>query len=50
MKTKKTNFNYIEKFKTEKESCTLEELKQIFNEKLFKLIIHIEKNNLRGCV
>ena len=42
----KTNFNYIEEFKTNKENITEEELKTIFNQKYFKYIKRIENRVL----
>ena len=44
----KTNFNYIEEFKTDKEHLTKEELKTIFNKKYFKYIKRIENRILGG--
>ncbi len=38
----KTNFNYIEEFKTDKENPSQEELKNIFNKKYFKYIKRLE--------
>lgn len=46
----KTNFNYSEKFKTDKENPTEEELKSIFNKKYFKYIKRIENRDLGGCI
>ena len=37
-KNLKTNFNYIEKFKTNKKNLTEEDLKIIFNKKFFQYI------------
>ena len=45
----KTNFNYIEEFKTDKEYPTQEELKTVFNKKYFKYIKRIENRIIGGC-
>lgn len=44
----KTNFNYIEEFKTCKKNITEEELKVIFNKKYFEYIKRVENRTLRG--
>ncbi len=44
----KTNFNYTEEFKTDKENSTQEELKTIFNKKYFKYIKRIENRVFGG--
>ena len=48
-KYKKTNFNYIEEFKTDKENITEKELKTIFNKKYFKYIKRVENRIIGGC-
>ena len=42
----KTNFNYIEEFKTINKDITEEELKIIFNKKYFKYLKRIENRTL----
>ena len=44
----KTNFNYIEEFKTAKKNTTEEELKMIFNKKYFNYIKRRENRILGG--
>ena len=44
----KTNFNFIEEFKTDKEDLTKEDLKMIFNKKYFKYIKRVENRILEG--
>ncbi len=43
-KNLKTNFNYIEKFKTNKKNLTEEDLKIIFNKKFFQYIKRINND------
>lgn len=47
-KGNKCNYIYSEEFKTNKEKISEEELKNIFNKKIFKTIIKIEKFNFEG--
>lgn len=52
MKNKKENkviYIYTEEFKTNIENPTEEDLINIFNEKFFKTIMKIEKDNFGGC-
>ena len=44
MKKQKVIYKITQTFKTNKENTTYEELKEIFNKKLFKVIMRLEKN------
>ncbi len=44
MKNQKVIYKITQTFKTNKENHTDEELKEIFNKKLFKVIMRLEKN------
>lgn len=44
MKKPKVTYKITQTFKTNKENPTDEELKEIFNKKLFKVIMKLEKN------
>lgn len=44
MKNQKVTYKITQTFKTNKENPTYEELKEIFNKKLFKVIMRLEKN------
>lgn len=44
MKNQKVIYKITQTFKTDKENLTDEELKEIFNKKLFKVIMKLEKN------
>lgn len=44
MKKQKVIYKITQTFKTNKENPTYEELKEIFNKKLFKVIMRLEKN------
>lgn len=44
MKKQKVIYKITHTFKTDKENPTEEELKKIFNKKLFKVIMKLEKN------
>lgn len=44
MKNQKVIYKITQTFKTNKENSTEEELKEIFNKKLFKVIMRLEKN------
>ncbi len=44
MKKQKVIYKITQTFKTDKENPTEEELKEIFNKKLFKVIMRLEKN------
>lgn len=44
MKNQKVIYKITQTFKTNKENPTEEELKEIFNKKLFKVIMKLEKN------
>ena len=44
MKSQKVSYKITQTFKTNKEKPTDEELNEIFNKKLFKVIMRLEKN------
>lgn len=44
MKSQKVSYKITQTFKTNKENPTDEELNEIFNKKLFKVIMRLEKN------
>ena len=44
MKKQNANYKYLEKFETNNENLTEEELKVIFNKKYFKYIMRMEKS------
>ena len=46
MNKKKSKFNYIEEFKTNKKETNEQELKEIFNKKYFTYILKKEKRFL----